>query len=103
MKRLNCGVACIGVILVLAAAFPVEATICAADAVPASTLVFPFVVLNYPGGNESRSTIIGITNTGYEGQIVHLTFWTDYGEAFLDFNIVVVVGAVSVILINVRL
>jgi hypothetical protein len=69
------------------AAFAVE---CALDAVPASTLLFPFVNYDYEQGmvdNSGQTTLFAITNVSNEAQIVHITVWTDYSIAILDFNL----------------
>ena len=86
MRHLACSILCAA--LMMATAAIVEATVCASDASPASSLVFPFVVLDYPDADSAVTTIIGITNTGPDAQIVHITLWTDYGVSILDFNIV---------------
>jgi len=72
------------------------ATYCANDVVPASTLLFPFVQYDYvagddvgiDGGNAGATTLFAITNVSNKAQIVHITLWTDYSIAILDFNIV---------------
>jgi len=69
------------------AAFAVE---CALDVVPASTLLFPFVEYDYAQGeidNDGQTTLIAITNVSSDAQIVHITLWTDYSIAILDFNL----------------
>jgi len=69
------------------AAFAVE---CALDVVPASTLLFPFVEYDYEQGeidNDGQTTLFAITNVSSEAQIVHITLWTDYSIAILDFNL----------------
>lgn len=69
------------------AAFAVE---CALDNVPASTLLFPFVQYDYVAGevgNEGTTTLFAITNVSSDAQIVHITVWTDYSIAILDFNL----------------
>lgn len=91
---------CVVVVVLFGWATVGEGTICAYDAVPASTLVFPFVEFDYPGSNGQKTTIIGITNTSHESQIVHVTLWTDTGEPILDFNIVL--SGYDVQLINIR-
>jgi hypothetical protein len=66
---------------------------CAMDVVPASTLLFPFVEYDYDTGaiggtdNSGQTTLIAITNVSSEAQIVHITLWTDYSVAVLDFNL----------------
>ena len=72
------------------------ATYCANDVVPASTLLFPFVQYDYvagddvgiDAGNAGATTLFAITNVSNKAQIVHVTLWTDYSIAILDFNIV---------------
>ncbi len=69
------------------AAYAVE---CALDNVPASTLLFPFVNYDYvagEAGNSGQTTLIAITNVSSDAQIVHITLWTDYSIAILDFNL----------------
>ena len=69
------------------AAFAVE---CALDAVPASTLLFPFVSYDYDQGlidNDGQTTLFAITNVSSDAQIVHITVWTDFSIAILDFNL----------------
>ena len=69
------------------AAYAVE---CAVDAVPASTLLFPFVSYDYVQGavdNSGQTTLFAITNVSSDAQIVHITVWTDYSVAILDFNL----------------
>ncbi len=64
------------------------ANYCSFDAVPAATLLFPFVAYDYEGGFDGQTTQLAITNVSAEAQIVHITVWTDYSVAILDFNIV---------------
>ena len=67
------------------------ANLCANDVVPAATLLFPFVQYDYDAGlagNTGATTLFAITNVSNEAQIVHVTLWTDYSIAILDFNIV---------------
>jgi len=72
------------------AAYAVE---CALDNVPASTLLFPFVEYDYDLGaiggtdNSGQTTLFAITNVSSEAQIVHITLWSDYSVALLDFNL----------------
>jgi len=69
------------------AAYAVE---CALDAVPASTLLFPFVQYDYEQGmidDSGQTTLFAITNVSSEAQIVHITLWTDFSIAILDFNL----------------
>jgi hypothetical protein len=67
------------------------ASLCANDVVPAATLLFPFVQYDYDAGlagDSGATTLFAITNVSNEAQIVHITLWTDYSIAILDFNIV---------------
>ena len=69
------------------AAYAVE---CALDAVPASTLLFPFVQYDFDQGridDSGQTTLFAITNVSSEAVIVHVTVWTDYSVAILDFNL----------------
>lgn len=66
------------------AAYAVE---CALDNVPASSLLFPFVQYDYEGGDQGSTTLFAITNVSADAQIVHITVWTDYSIAILDFNL----------------
>jgi hypothetical protein len=63
------------------------ANICATDVVPAATLLFPFVQYDYLGGEDGDNTLFAITNVSSEATIVHITVWTDYSIAILDFNL----------------
>ena len=67
------------------------ATYCANDVVPAATLLFPFVQYDYEAGlagDTGATTLFAITNVSNRAQIVHITLWTDYSIAILDFNVV---------------
>ena len=66
------------------------ANICATDVVPAATLLFPFVQYDYEAGdvgNDGDTTLFAITNVSSEAAIVHITVWTDFSVAILDFNL----------------
>ena len=75
-------------VLVLGLSSVVYANICAFDPVPAATLLFPFVAFDYNNPIDGTTTLFAITNVSNEAQIVHVTLWTDYSLAVLDFNIV---------------
>jgi len=78
-------------VLALGLASTASANFCAYDVVPASTLLFPFVQYDYDAGvagNAGATTLFAITNVSSQAQIVHITLWTDYSIAILDFNIV---------------
>jgi hypothetical protein len=80
------GVLVVGV-LALGLTSTAYANYCSFDAVPAATLLFPFVAYDYEGGFEGQTTQLAITNVSSEAQIVHITVWTDYSVAILDFNL----------------
>ncbi len=63
------------------------ANYCSTDVVPAATLLFPFVAYDYDGGFDGATTQFAITNVSSEAQIVHITVWSDYSVAILDFNL----------------
>jgi hypothetical protein len=63
------------------------ANVCAFDNAPAATLLFPFVAYNYADGANGVNTLFTVTNTSSEAQIVHITVWTDFSVAILDFNV----------------
>lgn len=63
------------------------ANVCAFDPVPAATLLFPYVTYNYAQGAAGYNTLFAITNVSNEAAIAHVTLWTDYSRAILDFNV----------------
>ena len=63
------------------------ANVCAFDPVPAATLLFPFVTYNYDLGASGYNTLFAITNVSNEATIAHVTLWTDFSVAILDFNV----------------
>jgi len=78
-------------VLALGLASTAYANVCAIDVVPAATLLFPFVEYDYEAGlagNTGATTLFAITNVSNVAQIVHVTLWTDYSIAILDFNII---------------
>ena len=86
--------------LVLGASSIVYANVCAFDAVPAATILFPFVTLDYNAPTSGVSTSFSITNVSAEAQVVHVTVWTDFSAAILDFNIILT--GYDVISMNIR-
>jgi hypothetical protein len=77
-------------VLALGLASTAYANLCAYDVVPAATLLFPFVSYDYPAGeagDAGATTLFAITNVSSAAQIVHITVWTDYSIAILDFNL----------------
>jgi len=86
--------------LVLGASSMVYANVCAFDPAPAATVLFPFVVLDYNNPTGGVSTTFSITNVSAEAQVVHVTVWTDFSAAILDFNILLT--GYDVISMNIR-
>ncbi|MEE4273785.1 MAG: hypothetical protein V2I67_19065 [Thermoanaerobaculales bacterium] len=86
--------------LVLGASSIAYANICAFDAAPAATILFPFVTLDYNNPVSGLSTTFSITNVSSEAQVVHVTVWTDFTAAILDFNILLT--GYDVISMNIR-
>jgi len=74
--------------LVVGATSVVYANVCAFDAVPAATLLFPFVVFDYNNPVDGSTTLFAITNVSADAQIVHVTVWSDISISVLDFNVV---------------
>ncbi len=75
-------------VLVVSGASMSYAAYCATDVVPAATLLFPFVQLDYNNPVNGDTTLFAITNVSSAAQIVHVTVWTEYSTAILDFNVV---------------
>jgi hypothetical protein len=86
--------------VVLGASSVAYANVCALDVVPAATLLFPFVPYDYDGGMTGQTTLFTITNVSSEAQIVHITVWSDYSVAILDFN--VILTGYDVVQMNIR-
>jgi hypothetical protein len=74
-------------VLALGFSSTASANYCSFDAVPSATLLFPFVVFDYDGEFGGQTTQMAITNTSAEAQIVHITVWSDFSVAILDFNL----------------
>jgi hypothetical protein len=77
----------LAVVVALGLTSTVYANICATDVEPAATLLFPFVQYDYEGGDNGDNTLFAITNVSSDATIVHITIWTDYSIAILDFNL----------------
>lgn len=78
------------ILLLIAAvtALPAVASVCATDVVPAASLLFPYVVLDYAHPFGGTTTILTITNLSHEAQIVTLTLWTNFDIPLLSFNMI---------------
>ena len=74
--------------IVILVSTPASANYCAYDAVPAASLLFPFVAIDYNEGAQSGiNTVISITNLSYQAHLTKVTIWTDYGFPMLAFNV----------------
>jgi hypothetical protein len=65
------------------------ANFCARDVVPASTLLVPYAVqsMNGPLVNAAGyATLLSVTNTSHEAQIIHVTVWNAVSEGVIDFD-----------------
>lgn len=65
-----------------------HANFCAFDAVPASTILYPFVAFDYNNPIDGTTTLYSVTNVSWEAQIVHFVLWTDYSLPIFDWNVV---------------
>jgi hypothetical protein len=74
--------------MTLGGASAVYANFCAFDPVPAATILWPFVQLDYNNPIDGDTTLFAITNVSSDAVIVHVTLWSDISLALLDFNIV---------------
>ncbi|HET9209754.1 MAG TPA: hypothetical protein VFR03_05120, partial [Thermoanaerobaculia bacterium] len=65
---------------------PARAVICAADAVPAATLLLPYfeVSLSDPSG---KNTLLSINNASATAVLAHVVVWSDLSVPVFDFNI----------------
>ena len=61
--------------VVLGLSSVVYANVCAFDAVPAATLLFPFIEYDYTTDGAGGTTLFSITNVSSEAQVVHVTLW----------------------------
>ena len=85
--KTNASLVTIMAILILAST-PVSANFCAYDAVPAASLLFPFVAIDYNESSQSGvTTVISITNLSYQAHLTKVTIWTDFGFPVISFNV----------------
>jgi hypothetical protein len=71
---------------------PLHANVCAFDAAPAASLLFPFVVHDYGttgtlGHAAPAGTTLTITNVSAQTQVVRVTVWSDIAAPVLAFNV----------------
>ncbi|MEM1177644.1 MAG: hypothetical protein AAGM22_04825 [Acidobacteriota bacterium] len=75
------------VVLVAFLAAPVvEAELCAPDNVPAATLLLPYFEVDLESA-DCISTLLSINNASSSPTIAHVTFWTDWSQPTLDFDL----------------
>jgi hypothetical protein len=76
----------LALVSLLALGGPAIAEICTIDAVPASTLLVHYfeVDLDAPGG---LTTLFSVNNASAAPTLAHLTLWTDWSIATIDFDI----------------
>ena len=83
-------------VALLAVAGTSLAVTCAQDHVPGATLLVPYFKVSrngntdfsdLQGGPGTTETMVAITNVSKAGVIAHVTLWTKYSVAVLDFNV----------------
>ncbi len=77
-----------GVAVLALAGSPASAEMCALDAVPAATLLLPYFEVDLdadPGAGVN--TVFTIHNALPEPTLAHLTFWTDWSQPVLSFDV----------------
>jgi hypothetical protein len=74
------------VLLLLASARSGRAELCAIDQVPAATLLVPYFELDLaPGAGDD--VILSINNSEAQAALAHVTFWTDWAQPTVSFEI----------------
>ncbi len=67
---------------------PAGAELCSPDVVPAATLLLPYFEVDLDAGpGEGVSTLFTIHNALPSPTIAHLSFWTDWSQPVVDFDI----------------
>ncbi|HEV8630796.1 MAG TPA: hypothetical protein VGV61_10800, partial [Thermoanaerobaculia bacterium] len=69
-----------------AAARPGAAALCAIDAVPGATLLYPFFEVDL-ADRQARDTVISAENTGTSPVVAHVTLWTDWAIPVFAFDV----------------
>lgn len=65
---------------------PAAAKTCAADAVPAATLLLPYFEVDL-GNASGRTTLFSVNNAAGRGILSHVVLWTDLGVPTLSFDL----------------
>lgn len=68
------------------AAPPARASLCNLDPVPAATLLLPYFEVDLTPGS-TDDVIVTINNAQSNAALVHVTFWTDWAQPTLDFDV----------------
>lgn len=89
----------VSAVLLLASAIPVGAELCSTDAVPAATLLVPYFEVDLENP-DCVTTLFSINNAWPEATVAHVTFWTDWSQPTLDFD--VFLTGYDVVTVNVR-
>jgi hypothetical protein len=84
MSRLSLVLLCLVSILLLPAS--AHAAICAADDVPAATLLLPYFEVDLDDPNGSN-TLFTINNASATAVLAHVVVWSDLSVPVLDFNV----------------
>jgi hypothetical protein len=73
---------------------PAQAEICSIDLAPGATLLLPYFEVDIGDGDDDGvadglgvNTVFTVTNASAEPAIAHVTLWTDWAFATVDFNI----------------
>jgi hypothetical protein len=88
LNQLHLGCLLLGLTGLILVTGPVHANVCAHDAAPAASLLFPFVAFDYANPESGLTTLLAITNVSAEAQIVNLTLWSDTSQRVLSFYLV---------------
>ena len=85
----------------LATAFPTaaQAELCTTDAVPAATLLLPYFEVDLENP-DCVTTLFSVNNASATPTLAHVTFWTDWSQPTLDFDMYL--SGYDVITVNIR-
>ncbi len=75
--------ACVGMGLGTGAA---NGAMCTLDEVPAATLLLPYFEVD-PDDPEGKNTVFQINNAAPEPALAHITFWTDWSQPTMNFDV----------------
>ncbi len=66
---------------------PAPGLLCTDDPVPAATILVPHFMVDLDSCGSGASTVVRIVNTVAASTLVHVTFWTDWSEPTIDYDI----------------